>query len=273
MAPTLVPSGRSHPTSAAAATVVAVSDEFAPATDEEARRVASRLPGSTLLAGARPRSSGSHVRSSEPTWSTSHVTASTGPTNPLFSRLRLHDRWMTSAEIVQLDLRGALVVLSACESGVHGRAAEPVGLGWAFLAAGAAGVLVSSWPVDDEATMVVMDSLYSWLAAGTPPDEALRRAQQHAADLQPHPYYWGAFGYLVRPRHPPGGPIMKLPMKPQAAVVAVLALAGSALSGPASAGAPDQPTPMEVAGIDIVVKMDGDPAYSAAISPATTRSR
>ncbi len=57
---------------------------------------------------------------------------------------------------------------------------------------------------------------------------------------------------------------MKLSMKPQAAVVAVLALAGSALSGPASAGAPDQPTPMEVAGIDIVVKMDGDPAYSAA---------
>ncbi len=199
VAPTLVPSGRSHPTSAAAATVVAVSDEFAPATDEEARRVASRLPGSTLLAGeeATVERFTRQVVGADLVHLACHGVHR--PENPLFSRLRLHDRWMTSAEIVQLDLRGALVVLSACESGVHGRAAEPVGLGWAFLAAGAAGVLVSSWPVDDEATMVVMDSLYSWLAAGTPPDEALRRAQQHAADLQPHPYYWGAFSYLVRP--------------------------------------------------------------------------
>ena len=85
---------------------------------------------------------------------------------------------------------GALVVLSACESGSHGRRAEPVGIGWAFLAAGAAGVLVSHWPVDDAATATLMSALYEHLSAGEPPDSALRLAQLHAAEFQPHPFYW-----------------------------------------------------------------------------------
>ena len=57
---------------------------------------------------------------------------------------------------------------------------------------------------------------------------------------------------------------MKHRLQPRLAIVGVVALAGSALSAPASAGSGDEPTPMEVAGIDIVVKMDGDPAYTPA---------
>ncbi len=201
VAPTLVPAGRPDLTVdvEGSATVVAVADEYAPAMDEEARLVVGLLPRSDLLAGDAAtvaeftRSvTGKHLV---------HV-ACHGvyrPDNPLFSRLRLTDRWMTSAEIVQLDLRGALVVLSACESGSHGRTAEPVGLGWAFLAAGAAGVLVSHWPVDDAATATLMSALYEHLSAGEPPDSALRLAQLHAAEFQPHPFYWGAFSYLVNP--------------------------------------------------------------------------
>lgn len=32
-----------------------------------------------------------------------------------------------------------------------------------------------------------------------PCDRALRQAQLHAADLQPHPFYRGSFSYLVNP--------------------------------------------------------------------------
>lgn len=121
--------------------------------------------------------------------------------NPLFSRLRLSDRWLTSAEIVQLKMPGALVALSACESGRHGHSAEPVGLGWAFLAAGATGVVVSQWMVHDDAAGDLMADYYDRLNAGDPPAEALRQAQLQAAVLRPHPYYWAPFTYLHSPTH------------------------------------------------------------------------
>ena len=182
------------------ATVVGVADDDAPAMDDEARTVAGLLPTTTLLVGpdATVAQLQRHVAGADLVHVACHGIYR--PDNPLFSRLRLHDRWMTSAEIVQLDLRGALVVLSACESGTHGRSLEPVGLGWAFLAAGAAGVLVSHWPVDDTATAALMAAFYRHLSGGLPPDQALRRAQAHVAQQQPHPFHWGAFTYLVRPR-------------------------------------------------------------------------
>ncbi len=89
------------------------------------------------------------------------------------------------------------MVLSACESGVHGRAAEPVGLGWAFLAAGASGVVVSQWPVDDQATLTMMAEFYRRLGAGLAPSHALRAAQLHTAEQHPHPYFWAPFSYVT----------------------------------------------------------------------------
>ena len=51
----------------------------------------------------------------------------------------------------------------------HGRSAEPVGLGWAFLAAGASGVVVSQWMVHDDATHQLMGPFYRGFVAGAPP--------------------------------------------------------------------------------------------------------
>jgi hypothetical protein len=36
--------------------------------------------------------------------------------NPMFSSLRLHDGWLTATDVLRLDLDGAIVTLSACES-------------------------------------------------------------------------------------------------------------------------------------------------------------
>ena len=182
--------------------VVAVADSYAPQAANEGVLVAGMVPAATVLVGSA---------------ATTHavVAATAGvqflhiachgvhrASSPLFSRLRLADRWMTSAEILRLDLTGSLVVLSACESGSHDRGAEPIGIGWAFLAAGAAGVLVTLWEVHDEATLVLMAEFYRLLTAGAAPQEALRRAQLHTASHYPHPFYWAPFSYITSPTTP-----------------------------------------------------------------------
>ena len=122
------------------------------------------------------------------------------PDNPLFSALQMGDRWVTGAEVLDLDLRGALVTLSACESGRPGRGtAEPVGLAWSFLAAGASGIVVSQWVVDDAVTLELMGDMYQGLADGLAPADALRTAQRHLAARRPHPYYWAPFVYVAGP--------------------------------------------------------------------------
>ena len=173
------------------ALVVSVADEGIPAADDEAARVA------TVLAW------GDHsVRLLSGKWANaSAVTASMSgagivhlachavfrPENPLFSRLRLADRWLTASEIVQLDLPATLVTVSACDSGRAQSSAESIGLGWAFLAAGAAGVIVSQWAVDDETARELMVRFYEELETGAAPSTALRRAQLDIATNRPHP--------------------------------------------------------------------------------------
>jgi CHAT domain-containing protein len=107
---------------------------------------------------------------------------------------------VTAAEVLDLDLGGALVTLSACESGRPGwGAAEPVGLAWAFLAAGASGAIVSQWVVNDRATAALMARLYERLTAGESPQRALRGAQLETAAGDAHPYFWAPFTYVGFP--------------------------------------------------------------------------
>ena len=180
--------------------VLAVPDAHAPAILGEGRAVAAAVPGSRLLAGDAATSDA--VRQGLPGPGAVHI-ACHGlyrPTNPLFSSLRLGDRWVTSAEIMELDLGGALVTLSACESGRPAEdTAEPVGLAWAFLAAGASGAVVSQWIVQDQAAAELFRVFYERLAAGTTPSLALRDAQLATAEDHPHPYFWAPFSYVASP--------------------------------------------------------------------------
>jgi CHAT domain-containing protein len=184
------------------ALVVAYADEAAPAVQPEADMVADVLPAADRLVGEAATSDA--FVAAAPHHGLVHL-ACHGQfrrSNPLFSRLRFADRWLTAAEVLPLDLAGALVVLSACESGQLGEAAEPVGLGWAFLAAGASGVVVSQWRVSDDATRELMGSFYRALVAGVPPAYALRSAQLRTAARHPHPFYWAPFSYLASPASP-----------------------------------------------------------------------
>ncbi len=115
--------------------------------------------------------------------------------NPMFSTLKLYDSWLTAAEVMELDLSGALVTLSACESGRSQVIAgdEIIGLTRAFLGAGAATVVVSLWLVQDETTVVLMRKWYEQLRNRVGRAAALRAAQLALKAQYAHPYYWASF--------------------------------------------------------------------------------
>jgi CHAT domain-containing protein len=124
--------------------------------------------------------------------------------NPLFSGLALDDGWLSTLDIFHLQTSATLVTLSACRTGRHviGGGDELLGLMRAFLAAGAASIVMSHWAVHDESTAQLMQHFYRALLAGQGKGTALRHAQLALRDLaavdgaaQPyaHPYFWAPF--------------------------------------------------------------------------------
>jgi CHAT domain-containing protein len=177
------------------ALVMSVADRLIPAVEKEARAVAKHLPGVEVLSDEQATSDA--LRSASSGSSILHL-ACHGlfrADNPMFSSLKLHDGWLTAADVMRLDLTGALVTLSACESGRNEVFAgdEPIGLTRAFLGVGASTVVVSLWLVQDEATAFLMDKYYERLCSNVRPAEALRGAQLALKDEYSHPYYWAPF--------------------------------------------------------------------------------
>ncbi|HET7479273.1 MAG TPA: CHAT domain-containing protein [Rubrobacteraceae bacterium] len=175
--------------------VMGVPDPMIPAVADEARAVAASLPGAELLVDERATIEG--LRASAARSSTLHL-ACHGlfrTDNPMFSSLKLHDGWLTAADVMSLDLNGALVTLSACESGRSEVFAgdEVIGLTRAFLGAGAATLAVSLWLVQDETTALLMRSWYEKIGTGRGRAAALRAAQLEIKEESPHPYYWAPF--------------------------------------------------------------------------------
>jgi Uncharacterized protein conserved in bacteria len=107
------------------------------------------------------------------------------------------DGLLQAREIFDLRLNADLVVLSACRSaaGRLVRGEGLVGLSRSFLFAGASAVLVSLWPVDDEATGHLMSRFHFHLRRGRTAAAALRLAKADMASSSgfSHPYYWSGF--------------------------------------------------------------------------------
>jgi tetratricopeptide (TPR) repeat protein len=90
------------------------------------------------------------------------------------------DGLLRPREIAGLDGRTELAVLAACRTalgseGEDGRALAS--LTGSFLAGGSSAVIATLWDVGDAATAAFMEQLYSHLAKGLPPAEALRRTK------------------------------------------------------------------------------------------------
>jgi CHAT domain-containing protein len=177
------------------ALALSVADPSIPAVTEEVQAVARHLLAAEVLSDQRATVEA--LRARAPGCGVLHL-ACHGmfrTDNPMFSSLKLHDGWLTAADVMELDLGGALVTLSACESGRSEVFAgdELIGLIRGFLGAGAATLVASLWLVQDETTVVLMEKWYEHLRNGVGPAAALRNAQLALKEKYPHPYYWAPF--------------------------------------------------------------------------------
>jgi CHAT domain-containing protein len=174
---------------------LSVPDPLIPAVTRETQAVARSFPEAELLNDRQATLAA--LRAKAPGCDALHL-ACHGmfrSDNPMFSSLKLHDGWLTAADVLQLDLSGALVTLSACESARNEVFAgdELIGLTRAFLGAGASTLVASLWLVQDETTPELMSIWYEHLSTGVGRAAALRKAQLALKDKYPHPYYWAPF--------------------------------------------------------------------------------
>lgn len=177
------------------ALALSVADPLIPAVADEARAVARHLPSAEVLTDRQATLSA--LREKAPDCGVLHL-ACHGmfrADNPMFSALKLHDGWLAAADVIELDLGGALVTLSACESARNQVLAgdELVGLVRGFLGAGAATLVATLWLVQDDTTSWLMEKWYAQLRTGVERAAALRNAQLALKEKLPHPYYWAPF--------------------------------------------------------------------------------
>jgi CHAT domain-containing protein len=104
---------------------------------------------------------------------------------------------LSAPEIINSKIHADLVTISSCESaGTRSYDTEGlVGLGWAFMRAGAHNVVAGLWDVDDASTPGLMDKFYEELQRGQTPAHALRQAKVAMLDSNDHnkrPYYWAS---------------------------------------------------------------------------------
>ncbi len=131
--------------------------------------------------------------------------------SPMYSHLVLsqgasggEDGLLEAWEIMKLDLKADLVVLSACETarGRVGAGEGVIGLTWALFVAGSPATLVSQWQVDSAATKTLMLAFHRGLRFGVGAShtraskaEALRQAalKMIRSGDYGHPFYWAGF--------------------------------------------------------------------------------
>ncbi len=117
----------------------------------------------------------------------------------------LDDGILTAQEISLLNFAGTdLVAMSACQTGLGDITSEGIfGLQRAFKQAGVQTLLMSLWPVNDEATQVMMSEFYKQLAHGKAKRAAFLLAQEKVKSMTFHingaavsgtdPSLWAAF--------------------------------------------------------------------------------
>ncbi|MBQ0118708.1 MAG: CHAT domain-containing protein [Bacteroidales bacterium] len=111
------------------------------------------------------------------------------------------DGILTAKEIAAIDMNQVhLAVLSACETASGDITGDGVaGLQRGFKQAGVKSLIMSLWPVSDQATQLLMTEFYTNLTSGLPITEALTRARQTVREEFEEPEYWAAFILLDAP--------------------------------------------------------------------------
>jgi len=125
--------------------------------------------------------------------------------SPMYSYLLLagegdgspDDGLLEAQELLRMQLRAELVVLSACETarGRVGAGEGVVGLSWALFVAGVPSTVLSQWKVESDSTSRLMVAFHQNRKNGLNDAEALRRAALlvRKDPAYQHPFYWTPF--------------------------------------------------------------------------------
>jgi tetratricopeptide (TPR) repeat protein len=149
----------------------------------EVAKLGSGYPGAVML-GHGSATADQVLRALDGAW-LAHIAAhgTFRADNPLFSSIRLDDGPLTVHDLERLGRAPYRLVLSSCDSGVAAPvgADELLGLVSSLIPLGAAGIVASVVPVNDEAAVPVMLALHEGLQRGATLSEALLAARREAA--------------------------------------------------------------------------------------------
>jgi CHAT domain-containing protein len=127
--------------------------------------------------------------------------------SPMYSHLTLaegganDDGLLEAWELMQLDLKADLAVLSACETarGRFGAGEGMIGFSWAMFIAGVPSIVVSQWKVESASTRDLMVNFHrSLIGDGKAKPSKSGALRQAALSLMKnpetrHPFYWAGF--------------------------------------------------------------------------------
>jgi len=128
--------------------------------------------------------------------------------SPMYSHLALargdknEDGLLEAWELMQLDLKAELAVLSACETarGRYGAGEGVIGLTWALFVAGVPSIVVSQWKVESASTRDLMLNFHRRMRAPAAKAKMTKAEVLRQAVLKvmknpetSHPFYWAGF--------------------------------------------------------------------------------
>lgn len=175
--------------------ILGVPDPQAPFILEEVQAVAAAVPSPELFVGER--ATVDILKKKGPLSRLVHIAAhgTFRADNPMFSRIRLGQSYLSLYDLYNLHLPVELVTLSGCATGVNVVAAgdELLGLTRGLLTAGAQTLLLTLWDVNDKSTAEFMRLFYAGLRTSGDKAWAARQAMLDLRTSHPHPHYWAPF--------------------------------------------------------------------------------
>ncbi len=175
--------------------VLGVPDKLAPQIEDEVRAVAGVLTDAEVFLGPNATERVLRERGSQSRLVHIATHGSFRQDNPMFSSIALGDSHLNLFDLYQLNLPCELVTLSGCGTGLNMVVGgdELLGLVRGLLYAGAQGVLVTLWDVNDQSTAEFMKLFYETLKTKKNKAQAVQAAMAEIRGRYAHPYYWAPF--------------------------------------------------------------------------------
>ena len=175
--------------------VLGIPDPVAPRIEDEVRAVAGVLPASEVFLGAAATAQVLRERGAQSRFVHIATHGWFRQDNPMFSSISLGDSHLNLFDLYQLNLPCELVTLSGCGTGLNMVVGgdELLGLVRGLLYAGAQGVLVTLWDVNDRSTAEFMKLFYEALKTNRNKAQAAQEAMLEIRRRYTHPYYWAPF--------------------------------------------------------------------------------